>query len=95
MREQLASGIDPLELKRIEAQKVKISTFEEAARKVHQEQLSGWRNKKHEKQWLSTSERYAFPFIGVISIEQITPAMIAEVLRPIWLTISGTASRVR
>ena len=35
MREQLAAGIDPFELKRIEAEKVKIPTFVEAARKVH------------------------------------------------------------
>lgn len=95
MREQLAAGIDPLELKRIEAEKVKIPTFEEAARKVHQEQLSGWRNRKHEKQWLSSLERYVFPRIGSVSIDNITPAMIADVLRPIWLTLAETASRVR
>ncbi|MFP2431058.1 MULTISPECIES: hypothetical protein [Enterobacter cloacae complex] len=45
MREQLAAGTDPLELQNKE--KVVVSTFEEAARKVHTELLPGWKNDKH------------------------------------------------
>lgn len=59
MREQLATGDDPLELKKAEAEKVIIPTFEAAARQVHAELSPGWKNQKHIKQWLSTLEQYA------------------------------------
>ncbi|WP_373872452.1 phage integrase central domain-containing protein [Aeromonas caviae] len=66
-----------------------------AARQVHQQLLPGWRNPKHGKQWISTLEQYAFPVIGQQPIDSITPALIARVLQPIWLTIPETATRVK
>ncbi|MFB0954839.1 MAG: tyrosine-type recombinase/integrase, partial [Aeromonadaceae bacterium] len=54
-----------------------------------------WKNPKHGKQWIATLEQYAFPVIGQLSIDTITPAHIAEVLQPIWLEIPETASRVK
>lgn len=95
MREQLASGNDPLELKKVEAGKTVILSFEVAARKVHAELSPGWKNKKHARQWLSTLERYAFPSLGDKSLDAITPADVAETLRPVWLTLPETASRVK
>lgn len=93
MREQLAAGIDPLELHKQE--KVVVPTFEEAARKVHAELLPGWKNDKHGKQWLSTLEKHVFPFIGSIKLDSLTAANIATALRPIWLSRSETARRTR
>lgn len=95
MREQLAKGLDPLEIKKEEASKPTIPTVEIAARQVHEQLLPGWRNPKHGKQWISTLEQYAFPVIGQRSIDAITPAHIASVLQPIWLTIPETATRVK
>lgn len=95
MREQLAKGLDPLEIKKEEASKPIIPTVEIAARQVHDQLLPGWRNPKHGKQWISTLEQYAFPIIGRQSIDAITPAHIASVLQPIWLTIPETATRVK
>ncbi len=95
MREQLATGSDPLELKKTEAEKIVIPSFEAAARQVHAELSAGWKNKKHVKQWLSTLERYAFPSLGTKSLDAITPADVAETLRPVWLTLPETASRVK
>lgn len=95
MREQLAKGLDPLEVKKEEANKPTIPTVEIAARQVHEQLLPGWRNPKHGKQWISTLEQYAFPVIGRHSIDAITPAHIASVLQPIWLTIPETATRVK
>ena len=92
MREQLANGLDPLELKRAEENKPAIPTFEAAAREVHSKLLPGWKNPKHGKQWISTLEQYAFPMIGQYSISAITPAQIAEVLMPIWLEIPVSIS---
>ncbi|BDC85964.1 integrase [Aeromonas caviae] len=95
MREQLSQGLDPLEIKREEATKPTIPTVEIAARQVHQQLLPGWRNPKHGKQWISTLEQYAFPVVGQQPIDSITPAQIARVLQPIWLTIPETATRVK
>ncbi|MGL4922796.1 MAG: tyrosine-type recombinase/integrase [Aeromonas veronii] len=95
MREQLAKGLDPLEVKKEEASKPAIPTVEIAARQVHEQLLPGWRNPKHGKQWISTLEQYAFPIIGRRSIDAITPAHIASVLQPIWLEIPETATRVK
>ncbi|WP_421167026.1 tyrosine-type recombinase/integrase [Aeromonas dhakensis] len=95
LREQLSKGLDPLEMKKEEATKPTIPTVEIAARQVHQQLLPGWRNPKHGKQWISTLEQYAFPVIGQQPIDSITPAQIARVLQPIWLTIPETATRVK
>lgn len=95
MREHLAAGYDPLELKKKEAEKAKIPVFEVAARQVHAELSPGWKNKKHVKQWLSTLEQYAFPLLGSITLDAITPVDVAETLRPFWLIRPETASRVK
>ena len=95
MREQLAKGLDPLEVKKEEASKPAIPTVEIAARQVHEQLLPGWRNPKHGKQWISTLEQYASPIIGRQPINAITPAHIASVLQPIWLEIPETATRVK
>ncbi|HAT1685319.1 TPA: tyrosine-type recombinase/integrase [Klebsiella oxytoca] len=95
MRGQLAAGDDPLEIKKAESEKVPVPTFEEAARQVHADLLPGWRNKKHGRQWISTLEQHVFPLLGNTTLDAITPASVAGVLRPIWLTLSETASRVK
>lgn len=95
MREQLSAGDDPLELKKAETTKIVIPTFEEAARKVHTELLPGWRNKKHVRQWISTLEQHVFPAMGTVPLDAITPANVADVLRPSWMTIPETSGRVK
>lgn len=95
MRDQLAAGIDPLEARKEQAEKPRIPTFEEAAEKLHQELLPGWKNPKHGKQWIATLTQYAFPKIGHKRVDKLTPADMADVLRPIWLPLAETASRVK
>ncbi|KFK95668.1 MULTISPECIES: tyrosine-type recombinase/integrase [unclassified Serratia (in: enterobacteria)] len=96
MRDQLSNGVDPLEFKKVvAADKPVIPTFTDASRQVHMDLLPGWKNDKHGKQWIATLEQYAFPSIGSLPLDTITPAHMAEVLRPIWLSIPETASRVK
>lgn len=95
MREQLVAGKDPFEVKRSEVRKIVIPTFESAARQVHKELSPGWKNKKHCRQWLSTLDQYAFPSLASKSLDVITPADVAETLRPLWLIHPETASRVK
>lgn len=95
MREQIAAGVDPLDLKKEVASQPQLPTFEIAAKTLHAELLPGWKNKKHGQQWINTLTEYAFPVVGMIPINEIQPAHIADVLRPIWLQKAETAGRVK
>ncbi|MCX4146886.1 MULTISPECIES: tyrosine-type recombinase/integrase [Paraburkholderia] len=95
MREQIASGIDPLEAKAAEAIKPKMPTFKGAAETLHAELLPGWKNAKHGQQWINTLTQYAFPIVGSMPLDAIQPRHIADVLRPIWLEKAETAGRVK
>jgi integrase len=95
MREQLAAGIDPLDAREEAANAPEVLNFEKTAISVHAELLPGWKNKKHGQQWISTLREYAFPIIGSLTLSEIQPRHIADVLRPIWLSKPETASRLK
>ncbi|NUA25993.1 tyrosine-type recombinase/integrase [Cupriavidus basilensis] len=95
MREQLARGIDPLEVKASEALKPKTPIFQEAAKTLHGELLPSWKNAKHGQQWINTLTEYAFPTLGSLPLDQIHPRHIADALRPIWLEKAETAGRLK
>lgn len=65
VRTQMEIGLDPL-FERRKAQG--IPTFKEATNKVLAQQSKSWRNAKHEKQWRTTLEAYAFPYIGNVKV---------------------------
>jgi integrase len=92
-RKKIAQGIDPV-AERQAAQKV-VPTFKEAALAVHAEQKAGWRNGKHQEQWLQTLELYAFPTLGRRLVSDIEGPAIRNVLAPIWLAKPETARRIR
>ncbi len=54
MRRKVAQGIDPVEERKQE--RLVVPTFAEAAKLVHEEHQAGWKNGKHQKQWLATIE---------------------------------------
>lgn len=93
MRRDILRGIDPV----AERQKrvVKVLTFAEAAHAVHAEQRAGWKNGKHQDQWITTLELYAFPKLGRRLVNDIEGPLIREVLLDIWLTKPETARRVK
>jgi integrase len=93
LRRSAREGGDPLEDKR-RAQRT-IPTFEEAALRVHQQQLGSWRNDKHAAQWINTLRTYAFPELGSKRVDLISTADVLRVLGPIWLLKPETAKRVR
>ena len=95
MREQIAHGQDPLEVKATEATKPRMPQLREAAEFLHKELMPGWKNAKHAQQWINTLTEYAFPLIGATPLDQIQPRHIADVLRPIWLDKAETAGRVK
>ncbi len=93
MRRKVAQGIDPVEERKQE--RLVMPTFAEAAKLVHEEHQAGWKNGKHQKQWLATLETYAFPLLGNRPVDQIEGPLIRDVLAPIWLSKPETARRVR
>jgi integrase len=93
VRAAIRAGIDPVAQRRKD--QTKVPTFREAAKMVHAEHLSSWKNPKHGKQWITTMEQYAFPKLGNVQIDKITASMVREVLLDIWLKIPETARRVR
>ena len=92
VRSQVEAGIDPVAERRKSAG---VPTFREAAALVHAETQKGWRNGKHNKQWLSSLETHCFPVIGDVSVADLAGPAVRDVLAAIWLTKSETARRVR
>lgn len=93
IRKMLRSGMDPVAEKA--KRREETPTFRKAALAVHEEHKRGWKNGKHQAQWLTTLETYAFPRLGSLSVNDITGPMVRDVLAEIWLEKSETARRVR
>ena len=95
----IAKGLDPIiERKRLksEAEQIRqVLTFEEAAHQVHDTLMSGWKNAKHQQQWINTLATYIFPIFGDKAIPDITVNDVAEGLKPIWLDKAETATRTK
>lgn len=92
VRAQIEAGIDPIAERRKAAG---VPTFREAAALVHAEHLKGWKNGKHEKQWLASVEAYAYPAFGDVSVGLVDAPAVRDVLAGIWLTKPETARRLR
>ena len=96
-----APGIDVVQEKRDARENAKATQikatfpiFEECAETYIREHWSIW-SKKHRAQWPSSLKRYAYATIGRLTIPEIKPSHIYELLRPIWVEKRETANRVR
>ena len=98
-RQFIAAGKDPIDERRAirAARKAEAGalTFEQAARRVHEEQRPGWKNPKHADQWINSLRDHTFAAIGSRKVADLTVNDFADALRPIWLPMPETASRVR
>mgnify|MGYP006275118889 CR=1 FL=1 len=73
----------------------KTISFRAAAESVHRTHIKTTsRNGKHTDQWLNTLKTYAFPKIGDLSVDAVSPGDIISVLSPIWKEKPETARRV-
>lgn len=98
-RQEIGAGRDPIEQRKYkrDARETEIAalSFEQAARRVHEDNKAGWKNSKHIDQWINTLRDYVFPKLGSKKVAALTPHDFAEALRPIWLDKPETASRVK
>lgn len=94
-------GVDIVEAKRSARQEEKavaiaeaLPTFQQCAERYIDENWSNWSG-KHREQWPASLKRYAYPTIGALTVPQIKPSHIFELLAPIWTDKRETANRVR
>lgn len=90
-RELIAAGIDPI-LKRQEHEA--IPTFEQAACERYAQLAPSFRSKRR-RNWIRSLEMYAFPAIGSVRVDALTPQHFANMLSPIWLAKAYTAGAVK
>ena len=93
-------GVDPLAgqtqaKKAAVAETRKGATFGEAMIAYIDGNKAAWRNDKHIAQWTSTLNTYALPHFGNKQLSDIDTSDVLDALKPIWLTKSETASRLR
>jgi integrase len=74
---------------------IKKPTFREVAEDYIKTHSPKWKNEKHVSQWSNTLRDYVYPFIGEMSVDEITLEHILQILKPIWVEKTETASRVR
>jgi len=70
-------------------------TFDECIIAYIAQHKNEWKSIKHLKQWENSLRTYASPYIGQLSIRKISTALILQVLEPIWIIKTETASRLR
>lgn len=99
-RAQILAGQDPLDEREATrlantAARAKQVTFQQAAADCIKAKSPEWKNAKHRDQWANTLSTYAYPSLGCVPIHLLTTEAVYEVLKPIWLEKTETATRLR
>lgn len=100
MKEAIRTGIDPVEDRKAARSALLASqrqglTFIEAFEKYAAKKLPELRTERYRGQWRATVEKYAFPELGDMLVQEISRDDILRVLHPIWETKTETATKVR
>ncbi len=90
-RKLARDGGDPMAAKR----RAKVPTFREAAEKTFEANRPRWKNEKHVKNWIQSMEKYAFPVLWDIPVDQIGREEVLRILTPIWTSRPERARRLR
>lgn len=99
-RTLIAKGQNPLtskltqkaQIKALERKKIKFRVF---ALTCVADKQSEWSSDKHAAQWVYSLEKFAFPVIGEMALDEIDTDDILKILTPIWKSKTETASRLR
>lgn len=99
-RTLIAKGQNPLTSKlaqkaQIKALERKKITFRDFAITCVADKKSEWSSDKHAAQWTYSLEKFAFPVIGEMALDEIDTDDILKILTPIWKSKTETASRLR
>ena len=99
-RTLIAKGENPLTSKlaqkaQIKALERKRIIFRDFALTCVADKQSEWSSDKHAAQWTYSLEKFAFPVIGEMALDEIDTDDILKILTPIWKSKTETASRLR
>jgi integrase len=99
-RLQIEQGVDPIEQRRearnvLMATRASAKTFDECVTGLLAAREGEWRNAKHRWQWENTLKTLASPVMGQLRVSDIKLAHVLDVLQPIWIDKTETASRLR
>lgn len=99
-KEAIRNGIDPVEERKAAKSALLASqrqglTFIEAFEKYAAKKLPELRTDRYRAQWRATVEKYAFPELGDMLVQDISRDDILRVLHPIWEIRTETATKVR
>lgn len=100
VKESIRNGVDPVEARKaarsalLTAQRQGL-TFIEAFEKYAAKKLPELLTERYRGQWRATVEKYAFPELGDMLVQDITRNDILRILHPIWETRTETATKVR
>jgi integrase len=94
------AGVDPIEHRETQRLQVRVNaakamTFSQCVDAYLESHEPSWRNPKHRQQWRNTLKDYACPVLGELPVAAIDTGLIEKVLRPLWMKIPETASRLR
>lgn len=100
MRRLLGDGVDPIEHRDAERERLKREaanavTFRQAAEQYIEMRQPTWSNKKAAEQWPSTLRDYVYPAFGSRAVRTVDTPDVLEVLKPIWSDKHETATRLR
>jgi integrase len=99
-RELIDQGQDPIlererKQSKLRAEQASVITFEAAAHTFMDAKSPEWSNPKHAAQWAATLATYAYPVIGPLHVADVKQTHVLQILQPIWVTKTETASRLR
>ncbi len=98
-RSMVAAGQDPIEVRKaaedVPATAPKRMTFDGCAAAYIKAHRPSWKNEKHADQWTNTLATYASPVFGSMPVDEVDTDAVMAVLKPIWLSKTETATRVR
>lgn len=99
-RAMIEGGVDPVEARKaakaaLAAAQRRGLTFAAATKTYLETKLEGFKNAKHRQQWENSLATYASPELGKMLVHDIDTQDVLRVLKPIWLTKTETATRVR
>lgn len=106
-RDRVRAGVDPIaqsqaERSALRAAQAAVLTFRQGAERFIDANRPSWSNAKHAAQWESTLERYVYPIIGHLTVQDVGVPHVLAILEQsvpqggkFWESVTETADRVR
>lgn len=100
IKAQFANGVDPIAERKanmaaLAASATRARTFKAAFGEYAKTKAAEFSSERYLRQWSSVAERYAYPAIGDMSVQDIQLADVLGVLAPIWEGKNPTATKLR